>query len=100
MIKYKGTTLYPPALYDILDNIPEVKAYIVEAYTNSLDTDEILIRLASNNKSDEFVKQIKNVFRSKVRVAPQIVFEPLELILKSQMPQSSRKVIKFIDLRK
>lgn len=100
MIKYKGTTLYPPALYDILDNIPEVKAYIVEAYTNSLDTDEILIRLASNNKSDEFVKQVKNVFRSKVRVAPQIVFEPLELILKSQMPQSSRKVIKFIDLRK
>lgn len=99
MIKYKGTTLYPPALYDILDNIPEVKAYIVEAYTNSLDTDEILIRLASNNKSDEFVKQIKNVFRSKVRVAPQIVFEPLELILKSQMPQTSRKVIKFIDLR-
>jgi phenylacetate-CoA ligase len=100
MIKYKGTTLYPPALYDILDNIPEVKAYIVEAYTNSLDTDEILIRLASDNKSDEFVKQIKNVFRSKVRVAPQITFEPLELILKSQMPQTSRKVIKFIDLRK
>ena len=22
MIKYKGTTLYPPALFDILDNIP------------------------------------------------------------------------------
>jgi phenylacetate-CoA ligase len=100
MIKYKGTTLYPPALYDILDNIPEVQAYIVEAYTNSLGTDEILIRLASNNKTTEFVKQIKDVFRSKVRVAPQITFEPLELIQKAQMPQTSRKVIKFIDLRK
>lgn len=100
MIKYKGTTLYPPALYDVLDNIPEVKAYIVEAYTNSLGTDEILIRLASNNKCEEFVKQVKDVFRSKVRVAPQIVFEPLELIMKSQMPSTSRKVIKFIDLRK
>ena len=100
MIKYKGTTLYPPALYDILDNIPEVQAYIVEAYTNSLGTDEILIRLASNNKTNEFVKQIKDMFRSKVRVAPQITFEPLELIQKAQMPQTSRKVIKFIDLRK
>lgn len=30
MIKYKGTTLYPPALFDILDNIPHIKNYIVE----------------------------------------------------------------------
>ena len=42
MIKYKGTTLYPPALFaDILDNIPSVKNYIVEVYTNELGTDEI-----------------------------------------------------------
>ena len=39
MIKFKGTTLYPPALFDILDNIPEVKSYVVEVYTNSLGTD-------------------------------------------------------------
>lgn len=99
MIKYKGTTLYPPALFDILDNIPHVKNYIVEVYTNEIGTDEILVRIGSEDKSDVFAKEIKDLFRSKVRVAPVINFEPAEYISKLQMPPMSRKAIKFIDLR-
>ena len=99
MIKFKGTTLYPPALFDILDNIPEVKSYVVEVYTNSLGTDQVQIKLASDNHSESFVKQIKDIFRSKVRVAPYVVFEAPEIIAKMQMPPMSRKVVKFFDLR-
>lgn len=99
MIKFKGTTLYPPALFDILDNIPEVKSYVVEVYTNSLGTDQVQIKLASDNHSEAFVKQIKDIFRSKVRVAPDVVFEAPEIIAKMQMPPMSRKVVKFFDLR-
>lgn len=99
MIKYKGTTLYPPALFDILDNIPMVRNYIVEVYTNSIDTDQIQIKIGCEEQSEALVKEIKDVFRSKVRVAPDIVFEPIESIQKQQMPPMSRKVIKFIDKR-
>ena len=99
MIKYKGTTLYPPALFDILDNIPQVRNYIVEVYTNELGTDEILIRIGSEVRSEAFAKEIKDMFRSKVRVAPNINFEAAEYIAKIQMPPMSRKTIKFIDLR-
>lgn len=99
MIKFKGTTLYPPALFDVLDNIPEVENYLVEVFTNSLGTDQVQIKIGSANHSEEFVKQIKDVFRSKVRVAPDIVFEPTEYIAKLQMPAMSRKQIKFFDLR-
>ncbi|MDR1202190.1 MAG: AMP-binding protein [Tannerellaceae bacterium] len=99
MIKYKGTTLYPPALYDILDNIPGVKNYIVEVYTNELGTDDILIRVGSDIQTDTFAKQIKDLFRSKVRVAPSIQFASPEYIAEKQMPQMSRKTIKFVDLR-
>ena len=99
MIKYKGTTLYPPALFDILDNIPHIKNYIVEVYTNDIGTDEILVRIGSEDTSDVFAKEIKDLFRSKVRVAPAINFEPAEYISKLQMPPMSRKAIKFIDLR-
>lgn len=99
MIKYKGTTLYPPALFDILDNIPGIKNYIIEVYTNELGTDEILIRIGSEDRSEAFAKEIKDLFRSKVRVAPAISFESAEYISKIQMPPMSRKVSKFIDLR-
>lgn len=99
MIKYKGTTLYPPALFDILDNIPNIRNYIVEVFTNSIGTDQIRIRVGSEDHSETFTKQIKDIFRSKVRVAPDVIFEPVELIAKLQMPPTSRKVIKFIDRR-
>jgi phenylacetate-CoA ligase len=99
MIKYKGTTLYPTALYDVLDNIPDVKNYIVEVYTNTLGTDAILVKVGSENHSDELIKHIKDSFRSKVRVAPDIVFEPIESIAKKQLPKMSRKAIKFVDFR-
>ena len=99
MIKYKGTTLYPVALYDILDNIPSITNYIVEVYTNTIGTDNICIRVGSRDNSDLFVKQIKDLFRSKVRVAPDIIFEPIELIARKQMPPLSRKLIKFFDYR-
>lgn len=99
MIKYKGTTLYPPALFDILDNIPNIKNYIVEVYTNEIGTDEIVIRIGSENRSEAFAKEIKDMFRSKVRVAPTINFESADYIAKIQMPPMSRKIVKFIDLR-
>lgn len=100
MIKFKGTTLYPPALFDILDNIPEVKNYIVEVFTNSLGTDQLQIKVGSDNHSEAFIKQIKDIFRSRVRVAPDVRFEPIELIAKQQMPAMSRKTVKFFDFRK
>lgn len=99
MIKFKGTTLYPPALFDILDNIPEVENYLVEVFTNTLGTDQIQIKIGSKNQSESFIKHIKDAFRSKVRVAPDICFVPVELIARQQRPEMSRKVVKFFDLR-
>lgn len=99
MIKYKGTTLYPSALYEILDNVAEIKNYIIEVYTGQLGTDQIVIKVGSVRRDEGFEKEIKDLFRSKVRVAPDICFESIESISEKQMPAMSRKQIKFIDLR-
>jgi phenylacetate-CoA ligase len=99
MIKYKGTTLYPPALYDILESIEGVRNYIVELSTNTIGTDEILIRIGSENNSEGFEKIIKDHFRAKLRVAPSIFFESVDYINKLQYPSMSRKPIKLIDKR-
>lgn len=99
MIKYKGTTLYPTALYDILDNIEGVINYQVHVYTNSLGTDGILIKIGTEFASDLYEKIIKEHFRAKIRVAPDISFEPVELLSRAILPITSRKPIKFVDLR-
>ena len=100
MIKYKGTTLYPSAFYNILDGISGIKNYIVEAYTNELGTDSITVHVGSDRTDAEFLKSIKDIFRSKIRVAPDIVFESAEAITKKQFPPMNRKPILFNDLRK
>jgi phenylacetate-CoA ligase len=99
MIKYKGTALYPPALYDILENIEGVKNYVVEVYTNQIGTDEILIRVGALDHSESFEKTIKDHFRAKLRVAPSISFESIDYISSLQHPAMSRKPVKLIDRR-
>jgi phenylacetate-CoA ligase len=99
MIKYKGTTLYPPALYDILENIDGVRNYIIELSINSMGVDEIRILIGSENKSESFEKVIKDHFRAKLRVAPAVSFESPEYINRMQFPSMSRKPIKLIDKR-
>jgi phenylacetate-CoA ligase len=99
MIKFKGTTLYPPALYDILDNIDFIANYVVEVYTNEIGTDEILIHAGSKKPIEEREKDIKDHFRARLRIAPQIRFESAETIHKIQFPEAGRKSVKFIDNR-
>ena len=99
MIKFKGTSLYPPALYDILNTIPYIKNYIVEVYTNDIGTDEIEIHIGCENPPDNFDKDLKDHFRAKLRVAPTIILSKPETIAKKQLPEMSRKPITFIDRR-
>ncbi|HYG39008.1 MAG TPA: AMP-binding protein [Cytophagales bacterium] len=99
MIKYKGTTLYPPALYDLLNNIEGVVNYIIELNTNQIGTDEILIRVGTKFPSEDLEKTLKDHFRAKLRVAPSIQFESVEEIQKTQFQETSRKPVIFIDKR-
>jgi phenylacetate-CoA ligase len=100
MIKYKGTTLYPPALYDILDDLESIENYVVEVYTNDIGTDEITIHTGVVNGTNKLEKQLKDKFRAKLRVAPNIVFKDPKEIKTIMFPETSRKPIKFIDKRK
>lgn len=99
MIKFKGTTLYPPALFDILDNIHDVVNYVVQVYTNDIGTDEVVVKIGTMHPSEAFEKEIKDLFRARVRVAPSVEFSSPDLVSRIMNPPMSRKPVKFIDLR-
>jgi len=99
MIKFKGTSLYPPSLYDILNTVSYIKNFIIEVYTNDIGTDEIVINIGAVNPPENFDKDLKDHFRAKLRVAPTIILETPEMISKRQNPEMSRKPITFIDRR-
>jgi phenylacetate-CoA ligase len=100
MIKFKGTTLYPPALFNILDDFEEIDNYIVEVSTNEIATDKINILVGCKAKSKEFEQKLKEHFRARLRVVPDIEFLSPEIINQKQFPAGSRKPVKFVDKRK
>ena len=99
MIKFKGTTLYPPALFDILDNVDGIVNYVVEVFTNELGTDEIRIRVGAKQPDEEFAGRLKGHFRAKLRVAPSIIFDSVDNIENIRFPEDNRKAVNFIDKR-
>lgn len=99
MIKYKGTTLYPPAIVDLLNSFPQIKMHLIEVSTNDIGTDEIVIRIVTEDNSQEFSKNIKDTFRAKLRVAPKVVIESIEVLQPIVFNPMSRKPITFIDKR-
>lgn len=99
MIKYKGTTLYPPAMNNLLNGFDEIQNHLIEISTNELGTDEICIYLAVADPTDEFLTQIRDHFRAKLRVSPRIEFLSAEEINARVFLPKSRKPRQFIDLR-
>ena len=99
MIKYKGTTLYPPAIFDILNNIPFIKEYVVEVFTNALMLDELRLHLNTPLPIDECEAKLRPILQSKLRVIPLMQFHAAATIQQMQFPANSRKQVKFIDNR-
>lgn len=100
MIKYKGTTLYPPVLMDLLTNFEEIENYIIEISTNSILTDEILIRIGTRTPTEALKECISNHFRAKIRVVPKIEYCDIAELERELYPLGSRKPMKFVDKRK
>ena len=101
MIKLKGTTIYPPAINDILDNTDYVVNYVVVARNSPAGTDDLLVRIGvkTNSNESELIKDLKDRFRARLRVAPTIEILPIDIIQQINFPAKSRKPIKFIDER-
>jgi phenylacetate-CoA ligase len=101
MIKLKGTTIYPPAINDVLDNTPYIANYVVVVQNSFAGTDEVVVKVGlSSPQHFDVIKDLKDRFRSRIRVAPIVEILSPDDINKINFPAKSRKPIKFIDNRK
>jgi len=100
MIKLKGTTIYPPAINDVIDNTPYIVNYVVVVRNSFAGTDEVVVKVGvSGPQSFDVIKDLKDRFRSRIRVAPIVEILSPEDINKINNPSNNRKPIKFIDNR-
>lgn len=99
MIKFKGTTLYPPALFDLLNEMDEIVDFVVEVYPDEIGLDQVLLHIVPADDSEECDHRIRAYLQARLRVSPQIKYVSAEELQKKQLPDAGRKAIKFIDRR-
>ena len=104
MLKLKGTTIYPPAINDVLANCEYVENFVVVARQSAAGTDDVLVRVGLKKpfekiSEEQIVKDLKDRFRARLRVAPAVELLPADVIQKINFPAKSRKPILFIDER-
>jgi phenylacetate-CoA ligase len=99
MIKFKGTTLYPPALFDLLNEREEILDFVVEVYSNEIGLDQVSLYLVPADDSDECDHRIRAYLQARLRVSPHIKYVTPEEIQKIQFNEANRKAVKFIDRR-
>ena len=99
MIKYKGTTLYPPALFDMLNEMEDVLDFVAEVYLNEMGTDEVLIYIVPANNTAACDRKIRANLQARLRVSPHVKYVTAAEIQKMQTPEGGRKITRFIDKR-
>lgn len=95
MLKYKGTTIFPNALFNVLQSQTVIKDYLIEAVNKEGRTESLIINIFSEDNTENFKQNIKNLFRTALRVTPEIIFRSQE-DLAAMRPAESRKIQHFI----
>lgn len=98
MMKVQGTSLYPPAVFAALDELPGVSEYCLVVENSHELSEQITLQLALNSGAED-VEAIKRFLQARLRVTPSIVIRPEEELRRIVFPAGSRKPVRFIDQR-
>lgn len=96
MIKYKGTTIFPNAIYEVFDQQPTITCYKVEVAKDYLGNDTITILLEKKIENSQEMKQIVEDCQSKLKVVPHFVFLEEDYLRSQVFKKGSRKPEKII----
>lgn len=98
MLKIRGTTLYPQAIFSTLEEIEEVDEFYILASAENELSDIISIHVATNNNTVT-ADILESRLQARLRVKPQVIIEPIGSIRQKVFNPNSRKPIRFFDNR-
>ncbi len=96
MIKFKGTTIYPPAIFDVLDMVKDIELYQVVVSKDEYGNDHIEVLLPIQLEGKKFREMLHSLFKSRLRVTPYLSFITTEELSFRIFKQEKRKPEKLI----
>lgn len=98
MMKIRGTTLYPQAVYSALEELNAVSEYYIMVTSESDLSDSMTVYAAVNDMSCT-ADTIQDRLQARLRVKPAVVITDEETIKQQVYTPKSRKPVHFIDRR-
>lgn len=95
LLKYKGTTIFPAAIHNLLQSETSVIDYLIEAYQVEGRTEKLKINMVCAEAPENVRESITNKFKTYLRVTPEMAFCKQEDLINLR-PKEARKVTKFI----
>ncbi len=99
MMKVRGTTIYPQAIYSALEEITGVKDYYITVSGENELSDTVEVYLAGQGPGCTS-EAIQNKLQARLRFKPRVFIQDDEIIKKQIYSPKSRKPIRFLDRRR
>lgn len=98
MLKYRGTTVYPPAICSVLQGIKEVRGHYIEVYSDFDLSDRIRVVVGTSDPTltpECLAEQIS----ATIRVKPEVSLATPEEVTGRTLQDNKRKPVTFFDYR-
>lgn len=99
MIKLKGTTFYPPALSNLIQEISDIEDFGLSIQKDQWQNDQVTLLLHTQKPTLQVRNQIEALCRQKLRVVPEIVFVNATDMHNFLFPGNNRKPLRVKDFR-
>ncbi|MEN8256044.1 MAG: AMP-binding protein [Verrucomicrobiota bacterium] len=98
LLKVRGTSLYPQAVFSALDEMHEISEYYLEVHSDGDLSDRLVVHLSFSSQPVELEVVLRRL-QARLRVKPELVVEPEADIRRVVFTPESRKPVRFIDSR-
>jgi phenylacetate-CoA ligase len=98
MLKYRGTTVYPPAIAAVLQGLHGVRGYYIEAESEFPLSDRIRVVVGASDPSLS-ADQVADAVGAALRVRPEVALVSPEEVLRVTLREDKRKPVTFFDRR-
>lgn len=100
MLKIRGTTVYPNAIFSVLQGIDEVKNYYLEVYGDYELSESIRVVVGTDDVGSLPGEVVAEKIRGYIRVKPEVVVEDVSKVAGKIIHEGKRKPVTFFDYRK
>ncbi|MFN8275893.1 MAG: AMP-binding protein [Chitinophagales bacterium] len=95
LIKYKGTTLYPPAIIEAIHMVAAVSDFLIKVSRNELGIEQLDVFIVHHGDIDATEAALRAAMQHKLRVLPEIHFVSSRQLAEMR-PSDTRKPVSVI----